>query len=369
MQVKTKGLESLSDHDHGHIPYLLLLLYFLDIWKSSHNGQAPANYSEKKEFKALVESGARKNNAEGGEENFDEATAAVLKSLNPPSISSGLREVFDSEDCKNISSTSAHFWIIANAIREFNIHHDGVLPLPGALPDMKAQSSDYIKLQNIYKEKARSDLVEIIKTVRHSEENLGIANSIEEKEIEAFCKGAQFVKLIHGRPVRVAKCTGEIDWSDRAKYLSQEFQDPTSLLPAYFAFLALDRFQDDLARIHDLRSQPSPLNNIPGSRDISGAIPLLPSFGQSAHFSTPDVDVERDPKPWPRFDTPEAQEKFDDVVKELDRADGAELHNISAFTGGMVAQEVIKVITKQYVPMDNTCVFDGISSRTAVFRI
>jgi len=54
---------------------------------------------------------------------------------------------------------------------------------------------------------------------------------------------------------------------------------------------------------------------------------------------------------------------------ELARGGLAELHNISALTGGMVAQEVIKVLTKQYVPIDNTCVFDGIASKTAVFRV
>jgi len=45
------------------------------------------------------------------------------------------------------------------------------------------------------------------------------------------------------------------------------------------------------------------------------------------------------------------------------------LHNISAMTGGMVSQEVIKIITKQYIPIDNTCILDGITSRTQVLRI
>jgi amyloid beta precursor protein binding protein 1 len=36
---------------------------------------------------------------------------------------------------------------------------------------------------------------------------------------------------------------------------------------------------------------------------------------------------------------------------------------------GMVAQEVIKIITKQYIPIDNTCVFDGIGSRCQVVRL
>lgn len=55
--------------------------------------------------------------------------------------------------------------------------------------------------------------------------------------------------------------------------------------------------------------------------------------------------------------------------KEVARAKGGELHNISALTGGMIAQEVIKIITKQYIPIDNTCVFDGIASRAQIFRL
>jgi amyloid beta precursor protein binding protein 1 len=51
------------------------------------------------------------------------------------------------------------------------------------------------------------------------------------------------------------------------------------------------------------------------------------------------------------------------------RAGGGELHNISSLAGGLVAQEVIKVITKQYIPVDNTCVFDGIKSVASVLKL
>lgn len=57
------------------------------------------------------------------------------------------------------------------------------------------------------------------------------------------------------------------------------------------------------------------------------------------------------------------------VAEEVARANGGELHNISALTGGMVSQEVIKIITKQYIPIDNTCILDGITSRTQVLRL
>ena len=57
------------------------------------------------------------------------------------------------------------------------------------------------------------------------------------------------------------------------------------------------------------------------------------------------------------------------AAEEVARASGGELHNISAMMGGMVSQEVIKIITKQYIPIDNTCILDGITSRTQVLRI
>ena len=65
----------------------------------------------------------------------------------------------------------------------------------------------------------------------------------------------------------------------------------------------------------------------------------------------------------------EAKDKISAICVEMVRAGGGELHNIASLTGGMVAQEVIKVITKQYIPVDNTCLFDGIASRSYVLRV
>lgn len=99
-RLKTENLEALEDHAHGHVPYVLILLHYLGVFKASHDGKAPGSYAEKKEFKDLVQRGARTSSAEGREENYDEAVGSVLKSLNPPSISWGLQETFDAEDCK-----------------------------------------------------------------------------------------------------------------------------------------------------------------------------------------------------------------------------------------------------------------------------
>jgi hypothetical protein len=48
------------------------------------------------------------------------------------------------------------------------------------------------------------------------------------------------------------------------------------------------------------------------------------------------------------------------------RSAGAELPHISSLVGGLVSQEVIKLITRQYIPMNGTCIYDGYRSATGI---
>jgi NEDD8-activating enzyme E1 regulatory subunit len=93
---------------------------------------------------------------------------------------------------------SDNFWIIARAVYEF-YQQESILPLSGTLPDMKAQSSDYIELQNVYKSKARRDVQKVTELVRGIEKQYARSIPIEEREIEAFCKNAQHMRLIRGK--------------------------------------------------------------------------------------------------------------------------------------------------------------------------
>jgi hypothetical protein len=45
---------------------------------------------------------------------------------------------------------SSNFWIIARAIKDFVYHEGaGLLPIPGKLPDMKADTKSYVQLQQM----------------------------------------------------------------------------------------------------------------------------------------------------------------------------------------------------------------------------
>lgn len=318
----TKNIDSLDNHEHGHLPLVVILLHHLDQWQQSHGGAYPTKYAEKTAFRQTISDAMRKDNPEGGEENFEEAVAAVMKHVTVPSIPGSLQQVFDYQH-QDPAEVKSSFWIIAEAVKRFHKEH-GCLPVPGGLPDMKAQSSVYIKLQNIYKEKARQD----VRQVLDSAHSIPGGEEIDSSEVELFCKNARFIKLINseeGNAVRVDQVVDQELANDEIAAMAGP-EMPLSLLPIYLA------------------------------------------LASTSHVTTasPQAIMERISQQAPRA---ESSERFLKAAQEVSRAGGGELHNISAVTGGMVAQEMIKVITKQYVPIDNTCIFDGIESRCQVLRL
>ncbi|BCS20415.1 NEDD8-activating enzyme E1 regulatory subunit [Aspergillus puulaauensis] len=336
------NLDSLDDHQHGHVPYVLLLLHYLEKWKEAHGGSVPSNYKDKTAFRDFVRSSARTNNPQGGEENYDEAVAAVLKSLNPFNLRSSTREIFQLEECKQLTIDSADFWVIASAVREFYEKYQ-VLPLPGSLPDMKAQTADYVSLQKIYKTKARKDITEVTETVRRIESQLRRAAGVSDKDIEIFCKNASHIQVIRGR--NIPQVEGD---SQTKKRFQVELGNEESLIPVVLAFQTLDivvtgiqegRYSE--AALDDETVWSSEIDHILGAIAGGGSAPI-------------------DDK---------AKGRVLEAAQELRRTEGGELHNISSLTGGLVAQEALKVITRQYVPLDNTCIFNGIHSSSAMYKL
>ena len=362
---KTEGMASKNAHDKGHIPYIALLLYYLEQWREKHDGKVPETYKEKQEFRdAYVRTGSP------DEENFDEACAAVLKALNPPVPSSSVGEILNAPEAQNITAASPPFWVIANAIQQFYTQHNE-LPLPGSVPDMKAQSKDYIELQNIYKDKARADAAEVLASVRKTEKDTSRSPklAIDEKEVENFCKGAAHIHLVRGRTFQVVQAGELPKFGDRAKAMTFELSNPESVIKEYIAFLAWDSF----VASHTTTSSTIGGEGlrVPGqasedeSSDIDGDTEKLTGIAHKIVDSLIKEAGEHIEDP----EYTEIKEGIAKVCTELARAGGGELHNIASLTGGMVAQEAIKVITKQYVPVDNTCVFDGIASRAGVLRL
>ena len=91
----TTDIDGMGNHEHGHLPLVVILLHYLDLWKQSHDGSYPISYQDKIAFRNMVSDGMRRDNPEGGEENFEEAVAAVMKHVAKPALPDTLKQVFD----------------------------------------------------------------------------------------------------------------------------------------------------------------------------------------------------------------------------------------------------------------------------------
>ncbi|GAB7362686.1 hypothetical protein MBLNU230_g2995t1 [Neophaeotheca triangularis] len=374
---KTTTMSMMKPEDKAHIPYVCLLLHYLEEWKITHDGNIPDSYKEKIAFRDLVRGGSP------DEENFDEACAAVLKALNPPTPSSTVRDILNAPEAQSITSRTPSFWLIAHAIHSFYQTH-GQLPLPGSVPDMKATSSDYITLQNIYKTKARTDAAEVLNIVRQLEETTSRPAELQvhETEIENFCKQAAHIALVRGRPFQIVSPSNSTDsgsvsktrntpitFGDRAKSLANDLTNPESLLPLYLAFIAWDEF------IATHSSSPTSNPTAPSSLTPPGSTRTPQAFEQDASklgsvaHSLMDSLIKEAASFVEEPDYGNLKLRLQKYCTELTRAGGGELHNLAALTGGMVSQEAIKVITRQYVPVDNVVVFDGVGSRAGGLRV
>ncbi|XP_023618876.1 NEDD8-activating enzyme E1 regulatory subunit isoform X1 [Myotis lucifugus] len=303
-------LHHMDKRDHSHTPWIVIIAKYLAQWYSETNGRIPKTYKEKEEFRDLIRQGILKNEngAPEDEENFEEAIKNVNTALNTTQIPSSIGDIFNDDRCINITKQTPSFWILARALKEFVAKEgQGNLPVRGTIPDMIADSGKYIKLQNVYREKAKKDAAAVGNHVAKLLQSIGRApESISEKELKLFCSNSAFLRVV------------------RCRSLAEEY--------------GLDTVNRDEIRV----------SNYQVEEDIGKLKSCLTGFLQEYGLS---VMVK------------------DDYVHEFCRYGAAEPHTIAAFLGGAAAQEVIKIITKQFVIFNNTYIYSGMSQTSATFQL
>lgn len=97
---------------------------------------------------------------------------------------------------KTLTATSAPFWFIVRAIKEF-VEEEGELPVSGSVPDMTATPEYYVELQRIYKEKAAKDTESVASRVRELLDGVGLpAEYVDEGDITRACANANYMRVV-----------------------------------------------------------------------------------------------------------------------------------------------------------------------------
>ena len=73
--VKAIDLDSMDQTDHSHVPFVVVLLKYIQTWEQAHDGACPTSYDDRNELKKLLREGMRTPD----EENFEEAIANVWR--------------------------------------------------------------------------------------------------------------------------------------------------------------------------------------------------------------------------------------------------------------------------------------------------
>ncbi|XP_059164934.1 NEDD8-activating enzyme E1 regulatory subunit-like isoform X2 [Physella acuta] len=330
-------LTAMTKKEHSHTPWLVLLYKFLEIWKEKNNGKLPCNYSEKNSLKELLKGGMRCNE-EGipeDEENFDEAIKSVNSSLHATSIPSEIQALFNDPACLNLNSESKNFWILVRALKEFTENEgNGSLPLRGSIPDMTSDSERYIQLQTAYRDQAEVDAAAVTRHVHSLLHSIGRPGTITDSEIKTFCRNAAFLRILRCRSLQNEYEIATANIEELGRHMMAEEEDPSDEgddTVLYILLRAADKFFAEY-------------NRYPGYFDntVDADIPKLKTcLNKLIHDWGLNSTIK------------------DDYVHEICRYGASELHTISAFMGGVAAQEVIKVVTGQFLPINNTFIYNG----------
>ncbi|KAM1112752.1 hypothetical protein ACFX13_046428 [Malus domestica] len=320
---------------HKHTPYVLILVKMAEEWEKNHDGKLPSTREEKKEFKELIK--ARMTALD--EDNYKEAIEASFKVFTPRGISSDLQQVIE-DSCVEIESSSSDFWVMVAALKEFIENEGGgEAPLEGSIPDMTSSTEHYISLQKLYQAKAEADYLVIEQRVRTILKKIGRdPNSISKTTIKSLCKNARKLKVCRYRLVEDEFNSPTVP--ELQKYLTDEDYSVASVF--YVLLRAVDRFA---ANYNSFPGQFDGLMDEDISRLKTTAVGLLNDVGCNGVTLT------------------------EDLINEMCRFGAAELHAVAAFIGGIASQEVIKLITRQFVPLSGTFVFNGIDHKSQLLSL
>ncbi|XP_070500882.1 nedd8-activating enzyme E1 regulatory subunit [Chironomus tepperi] len=311
------------------VPWLVILFKHIQEYKKTHDGKLPETYKEKLELRDMI-----RNSMTADEENFEEAIKSVNSSFGGGKPNSTIQDILNDESCTKLSKCSSSFWIMARALKDFIDKGNGYLPLPGNIPDMTAETALYINLQNVYRAKALQDADVVFRRVQELLEELNKScDSITEKEVRLFCREAAYLSVTRG-----TKIADEYEKGSNSALISSELENVESLMGHYVALRSQDRF------VTEHGCMPGEIQvDIDTARIKSQATRLLNDWGINAQLN-------------------------DDLFHEICRYGGAEIHTISAYLGGCIAHEVIKLVTRQYKPFDNTIIYDGITSQCVTYK-
>lgn len=377
----------------AHVPFIVILVKALAKFRDGEGMKLPKTRAEKDTFKGIVKAMQAESACSDDAENFEEAlkysnlrlcysdaanvpgnvstvlddaladphASATAPATNgatpgasdlpaPTYLSPRLNGILA---CNSSSATAdapiedenSSFWIHAAAVRAFVERNNGELPVAGSVPDMTADTKSYVGLQRLYSAKAEADAAKVHTYATEIAERRGSSCRVDEESVRDFCKRLAGIRVIRYRSVEEEasnpKASAFLETVDMEG--AADASNPNSALSYYILLRAADRFHSEHGWYPGQREGSSEDDR----RLLQQCIAKVKSeYGGSV--AAPGL--------------------WSDETEEVLRFANGELHNVASFMGGAASQEVVKILTKQFVPLNNTLMVNFSNLTSASFE-
>jgi len=351
-------LARMDPYQHKHVPFIVILVKVLQDWKLSHDGSIPVKTDRAALVAAITalsddyypqnpfsdtDSQVEFEKFRGirYEENFQEALKNVAKLWTPKAISSDLSALIEQEAKSTGEDSKSEFSALLKGLKKFMSANDRQVPHKGEIPDMVSTTAFFVELQKIYEEKALQDKNQLRGYANECRASQGLA-PVNEQVLGIFCKNVFDVTKCVRRSICDESVSPNVEemrcalWDlavpqEQTPILwhltlqaANEFHQENGRYPGQIASNDSNDLQPDIDRVWEIMKNMAA--KLEMTEELITAGLLLPAHAQ-----------------------------------EIVRYGAIEMHNISAIVGGISAQEVVKVVTHQYVPIDNTYIYNGIA--------
>ena len=363
------SLEKMDSQQHGHVPYPVLLAKAMQEYQKVNRDEKegnpskilPKTFAQKQDFvNNYIKPMARDYNKEL---NFQEAISNAYLAYTERELS-WLHDPAPEKGSKLGQLRTALEAFVEN-------HPDRRPPLNGSVPDMTASTKLYVQLQKLYKDQAEEDLqtmAEILRRQQADAEGGSTFEAVTDDDISNFCANVYSVGHLQTRSLKeeyhTANGTADEELVDDWQMaLMDPYEVPvhTPLL-WYLALRACQVFCQKKGRYPGCVEACGDQDNKEAlAQDASSLLQILnervlPFYQLSSSLSDGEGD------------SPLSVTNMHKICQEMTRYGNAEVHTVASVVGGVASQEAVKIITGQYVPVNNTYVYNGIVSVGGVYR-
>lgn len=338
--VATYDLDALDEHKFTHVPFVVLLVKAVEAWRKTAGVEANvAPVSKDKEGVLAALNGLRRKGVRSL--NFEEASKFAVRTWAQYRVPDEVEKLLNDDRAIQVKKESTDFWVAIAALRLFRLNEGAgrYLPLVGQIPDMETESATFAEVKGIYNAKFEKDVAALYAHARALLASAGRdSESITLDYLRNIVKNVMALREFNYRTLKE-----EYETPNKDLFQVTPLMNPNSDLKYYFLLRAADRFRAKMGHY--------PCSNLAQGLEVE-----LPDYEHIVNNIISENEIATD------FITA-------DHILEFARWGGSAMHNIGAIIGGVAAQEIIKGVTQQWEPLNNTWIFNGMDATSTQLNL